>query len=57
MKKAPYQTNDKKLLDKADYNTATEAHKMLEMLDAGGQFTFQTFADRKDSKNIYYMIC
>ena len=30
-------------------NTANEARKMLDMLDAGGQFTFQTFADRKDS--------
>ena len=51
MKKDSQRVNDESPLDKADYNTATEAHKMLEMLDAGGQFTFQTFADRKDSKN------
>lgn len=51
MKKDFHRLHNESPLDKADYNTATEAHKMLEMLDAGGQFTFQTFADRKDSKN------
>lgn len=40
---------DASSLDKVNYNTANEAHKMLDMLDAGGQFTFQTFKDRKDS--------
>lgn len=50
MKKDFHHSHSESTLDKADYSTATEARKMLDMLDAGGQFTFQTFADRKDSK-------
>lgn len=49
MKKDSQRVNDESPLDKADYNTANEARKMLEMLDCNGAFTFQTFADRKDS--------
>ncbi|MEG1234291.1 MAG: plasmid replication protein, CyRepA1 family [Acinetobacter sp.] len=48
MKRA-YTVSDASSLDKVDYSTATEARKMLDMLDCNGAFTFQTFADRKDS--------
>lgn len=48
MKRA-YTVSDVDPLDKVNYNTATEARKMLDMLDCNGTFTFQTFADRKDS--------
>lgn len=50
MIKGLHHSHSESPLDKADYSTATEARKMLDMLDTGGQFTFQTFADRKDSK-------
>ena len=49
MIKGLHHSHSESPLDKADYSTATEARKMLEMLDCNGVFTFQTFADRKDS--------
>jgi hypothetical protein len=48
MKRA-HTVTDADSLDKVNYNTANEARKMLDMLDCNGAFTFQTFADRKDS--------
>lgn len=33
----------------------TEAQRMLNMLDAGGEFTFQTFADADKSKNLVHI--
>ena len=32
-----------------------EAERMLDMLDAGGEFTFQTFADAEKTKSLTHI--